>query len=335
MAKGIYLMNENNYEMIYPAYVRSEIEALIGSHVPHLTEESIQDNLSLLQETDIIFSGWGGVAMDEKFLKAAPKLKAVFYGAGSIRSIVSDAFWERNIRITSSYAANAIAVADYTLAQILFALKGGWHLTRMMKEEQAYPQNRSMLDEISGIYGSTAGIISLGMIGRGVCERLRPFDVNVIAYDPFASKEEAAKLNVELCTLEEVFLRADVVSLHTPWLKETEGLITGEHIASMKKWASFINTSRGAIVREPEMVEVLRQRPDLQAVLDVTYPEPPVPGSPLYSLPNVVLTPHISGASSKKDIARMGSIAAEELRRYLNGEPLKWEITREKAQILA
>jgi phosphoglycerate dehydrogenase-like enzyme len=173
------------------------------------------------------------------------------------------------------------------------------------------------------------------MIGRYVCERLKPFDLNVIAYDPFVSKEEAAILNVELCTLEEVFHRADVVSLHTPWLKETEGLITGEHIHSMKKWASFINTSRGAIVREPEMVEVLRQRSDLQAVLDVTFPEPPLPGSLLYSLPNVVLTPHISGASSKKDIARMGSFAAEELRLYLNGEPLKWEITREKAQIMA
>jgi phosphoglycerate dehydrogenase-like enzyme len=80
---------------------------------------------------------------------------------------------------------------------------------------------------------------------------------------------------------------------------------------------------------------VLRQITDLQAVLDVTFPEPPLPGSLLYSLPNVVLTPHISGASSKKDIARMGSFAAEELRLYLNGEPLKWEITREKAQIMA
>jgi phosphoglycerate dehydrogenase-like enzyme len=335
VAKAIYLMKEDMYELIYPANVRNQIETLIGSPVPHLTEESLPDKLMLLQETEIIFSGWGGVVMDEEFLKAAPKLKAVFYGSGSIKHIVSEAFWERNIRITSSYAANAIAVADYTLSQILFALKGGWHLSRMMKGEQAFPQDRNMLGEISGIYDSTVGIISLGMIGRYVCERLKSFDLNVIAYDPYASKEEAAKLNVELCTLEEVFHRADVVSLHTPWLKETEGLITGEHIHSMKKWASFINTSRGAIVREPEMVEVLRQRSDLQAVLDVTFPEPPLPGSLLYSLPNVILTPHISGASSKKDIARMGSFAAEELRLYLNGEPLKWEITREKAQIMA
>jgi phosphoglycerate dehydrogenase-like enzyme len=161
MVKGIYLMSENTYKVIYPAHIRSEIEALIGEHVPHLTEESIPDNLSLLQEADIIFSGWGGVTMDENFLKSTPKLKAVFYGSGSIKGIVSEAFWERNIRITSSYAANGIAVADFTLAQILFALKGGWHLARMMKEERAFPQNRNMLDEMSGIYDSTVGLYLL------------------------------------------------------------------------------------------------------------------------------------------------------------------------------
>lgn len=335
MAKGIYLMQSDTFELIYPVNVRRVIEESMGAPVQHLTKELIPDNLPLLQETEIILSGWGGVAMDETFLKAVPNLKAVFYGSGSIKNMVSDAFWDRNIRITSSYAANAIAVADYTLAQILFALKGGWHLSRMMKQEQASPHNRSLLGETSGIYDSTVGIISLGMVGRYVCERLRNFGLNIIAYDPFVSKQDAAKLNVELGTLDEVFRRADVVSLHAPWLPETVGMITGEHFGIMKKWATFINTARGAIVRESEMVEVLEIRTDLQAVLDVTYPEPPEAGSLLYTLPNVVLTPHISGASSKTDIARMGSFAAEELKRYLNGEPLEWEISREKARIMA
>ena len=134
---------------------------------------------------------------------------------------------------------------------------------------------------VPGGYGSTVGIISLGMIGRMVVERLRSFDLQVLAYDPFVTEEQGAALGVTMCSLDDLFRTSDVVSLHTPWLPETVGMVTGAHLASMKKGATFINTARGAIVREPEMINVLQQRADLYAILDVTYPEPPVPGSPL------------------------------------------------------
>jgi phosphoglycerate dehydrogenase-like enzyme len=111
-------------------------------------------------------------------------------------------------------------------------------------------------------------------------------------------------------------------------------MITGAHLASMRPGATFINTARGAIVREGEMIEVLAGRPDLFAVLDVTYPEPPEPGSPLYTLPNVVLTPHIAG-SMDRECERMGRYMVDELERYLAGEPLQWAISREEAANLA
>src|SRR5699024_5712690 len=134
----------------------------------------------------------------------------------------------------------------------------------------------------------------------------------------FVSAEEAEALNVELCSLEDIFQRSDIVSLHTPWLKETEGLITGAHFSAMKSNTTFINTARGAVVKEPEMIEVLQDRKDIMAILDVTYPEPPTADSPLYDLPNVVLTPHISG-SAGKERERMGKYMLEECKRYLNG----------------
>jgi phosphoglycerate dehydrogenase-like enzyme len=102
----------------------------------------------------------------------------------------------------------------------------------------------------------------------------------------------------------------------------------------MKPGATFINTARGAVVREQEMIAVLQQRPDLFAVLDVTYPEPPEPDSPLYTLPNVVLTPHIAGAMGV-ECNRMGRYMVEELKRYLRGDSLEWGITREMARVLA
>jgi phosphoglycerate dehydrogenase-like enzyme len=130
--------------------------------------------------------------------------------------------------------------------------------------------------------------------------------------------------------MEELFVRSDVVSLHTPLLIETHGIITGDHFKSMKRGATFINTARGQIVREREMIDVLSDRPDLWAVLDVTNDEPPRPQSELYDLPNVVLTPHMAG-SVGKECRRMGQYMVDELKRYLAGEPLKWVVTPELA----
>jgi phosphoglycerate dehydrogenase-like enzyme len=195
---------------------------------------------------------------------------------------------------------------------------------------QRYPHR----GPVAGAFGSTVGLISLGMVGRTLCQLLRHFELRVIAYDPFATPEVAAGLNVTLCTLEEVFQVADVVSLHTLLLDATRGMITGAHFRAMKRGATFINTARGAVVREPEMVAALQEHPDLFAVLDVTDPEPPQPGSPLYTLPNVVLTPHIARALDG-ECRRMGRAMVEELGRYLRGEALRWAISRERAATLA
>lgn len=330
MLKGLYIMNENTFSMIYGQKEQEEIKKLVDIYEKLQTPEAIKINPGILKEAEVIFTGWGGPLMDKDFLDCAVRLKTVFYGAGSIKSVVTDEFWNRGVRITSAYAANAVPVAEFTLSQILFSLKCGWHFAIEVKLRKKYVPR----DFVHGVYGSTVGIISLGMIGARVCEMLKGFDVKVVAYDPYASPELASSLNVSLCSLEEVFQRADVVSLHTPWLKETEGLITGKHIASMKQNAVLINTSRGAVVRENEMLEVLQKRPDLYAVLDVTYPEPPDEGSLLYTLPNVILTPHIAG-SMGRECQRMGRYMVDELQRFAAGKPLKWEINRERAAIMA
>jgi phosphoglycerate dehydrogenase-like enzyme len=163
---------------------------------------------------------------------------------------------------------------------------------------------------------------------------LRGFDLRVIAYDPHCTPAAAQALGVELVSLDEIFQRAHVVSLHTPWLPETEGMVTGAHIAAMREGATFINTARGIIVREAEMIEVLRARPDLTAILDVTRPEPPVPDSPLFSLPNVVLTPHIAGAMDD-ECRRMGYFLVDELDRYLQGQKSPARLTRDQMAWMA
>jgi phosphoglycerate dehydrogenase-like enzyme len=332
MYKALYILDPGPYEWIYGPTEREDIRKLVDVIAPQQTAQSIREHPELLRDVQVILSGWGAPVMDEAFLDLAPNLKAVFYGAGSIRGIVDHAFWQRGLVITSAYGANAVPVAIYTLSQILFSLKHGWRYGLELKRTHQYPERETM--NMPGTYTSTVGIISLGMVGRNVCELLKPFGLKVLAYDPFVSPETAQELGVELCSLEDVFRRADVVSLHTPWLKETEGLITGAHFAAMKTGASFINTARGAVVREEEMIAVLQQRPDLFAVLDVVHPEPPAPDSPLFTLPNVIVTPHIAGAVGT-ECQRMGRYMVEELTRYLHGDALQWGITEQKAKVLA
>jgi phosphoglycerate dehydrogenase-like enzyme len=332
MYKALYILDPGPYEWIYGPTEREDISKLVDMIAPQQTVQSIREHPELLHDVQVILSGWGAPVMDEAFLDQTPNLKAVFYGAGSIRGIVDHAFWQRGLVITSAYGANAVPVAIYTLSQILFSLKHGWRYGLELKRTHQYPERETM--NMPGTYTSTVGIISLGMVGRNVCELLKPFGLKVLAYDPFVSPETAKELGVELCSLEDVFRRADVVSLHTPWLKETEGLITEAHFAAMKTGASFINTARGAVVREEEMIAVLQQRPDLFAVLDVVHPEPPATDSPLFTLPNVIVTPHIAGAVGT-ECQRMGRYMVEELTRYLRGDALQWGITEQKAKVLA
>ncbi len=325
-------MESKNVNLVYPEHIRQEIQSYIKFVAPPMTAEELLEDLSVLKDVDVLFTGWGGPSVDANFLDHAPHLKAVFHAAGSIKPIATEQVWKKGIKITSAYMANAVPVAEYTLSQILFSLKNGWQIVRDVKKNQAYPSNAP--SQMAGSYNSVVGLISLSTIGRKVAQLLSLFDVKVIAYDPFVTEAEAAELSVELCALDDVFQKADVVSLHTPLLPETVGLITGSHLEKMKTHASFINTARGAIVKENEMIDVLSQRSDLTAIIDVTDPEPPNKDSLLYRLPNVVLTPHIAG-SLGTECGRMGSYMVQELKRYLNGQPLKWGISEEKFHKMA
>lgn len=332
MIKGLFVMNEKFVDLVYPAFVQQEIKEAVNIISPPLSAQEVLQDPSILQDVEVLFSGWAGLQFDEELLKAAPNLKAIFHAAGSIKPIVTDAFWEKDIMITSAYLANSVPVAEYTLSQILFSLKKGWQFVADVRNNRAYPQKP--YHHIAGGFGSTVGLISLSTIGRKVNELLQHFDVNVLIYDPFLDSEEAAALNMEQCSLEEIFERSDVVSLHTPLLPETIGMITGEHFKVMKDHATFINTARGAIVKEDELIEVLKERQDITAILDVTNPEPPITESPLYELENVILTPHIAG-SEGAECGRMGAYMLEELKRYQQSEQLKWQISKEKFKTMA
>jgi len=307
-----YLMRDDVAQEVY-----GPSERAAAARLATITEDVVA--------AEVILASWGCPVMDASFLDTARSLRLVLYAAGSVRAFVTDEFWRRGIRVSSAYALNALSVAEYSLAAILFSLKHGW---RLMREPSG------SLSRIPGTYGSTVGLVSLGAVGRLVRQRLKPHDVLVVAYDPTLSTAEARRLGVQLVDLPNLFRVSDVVSVHTPLLPETAGMITGALIESMRPGATLINTARGALVREDELVSVLKRRLDLQAVLDVTDPEPPPPGSALLRMPNVVLTPHIAGAIGP-ELLRLGRGMVAELRRYARSEPLRWELKREQVEHMA
>lgn len=332
MVKAIIIMDKKFVDLVYPAPILNEIGSLVEFISVPLSAEEARANKAILKDVEVIFSSWGGVTLDAEMLEAAPRLKAVFHGAGSIKLIVSDEFWERDIKITNARVANAVPVAEFTLSQILFTLKDGWRYMNEVKERKDYPQRP--LEHMAGGYKSIVGIIGMSTIGRKLHEHLQNFDLDMIVYDPYLSEAEAKALQVKQVSLEVLFSTADVVSLHAPLLPDTVGLITGDHFKLMKPDTSFINTARGKIVKQDEMIDVLQARTDITAILDVVYPEPPEKSSALYTMENVILTPHIAG-SEGKECGRMGEYMLKELQRYLNAETLLWEVTQEAHDLLA
>jgi len=283
------------------------------------------------RDVEFIVGSWGMPKLSAELLAELPRLRAVFYAAGTIKFIATEALWDRGIRITNAALANARPAAEFAFAEIVLSLKRAWERIFLMREKRQFVQRDPL---VAGCYGATVGLLALGKIGRMVAEKLRTLDVNVIAYDPFVSVAEASSLGVRLCSLAEVFAAAEVVSCHLPSTPQTQHLLRHEHFAGMKLGATFINTARGSVVRESDMVAVLKSRPDLYAVLDVTEHEPPAPDDPLFALPNVVLTPHIAG-SVGLECRRMGRMMVEEVERYLAGQPLEGEVLREQLEMLA
>ncbi|WP_104116754.1 hydroxyacid dehydrogenase [Arthrobacter sp. B1805] len=319
--RAAYVLGQEGYDRIYGPEQRAAITELCGTEPPFVPADvaSAPGTVlagTVLADTEVILSGWGAPVMDEEFLARVPRLRAVLYAAGAVRGFVTPALARNGVLVSSAASANAIPVAEYTLATILFSLKGGWAALRS-------PRSHAIadVDDVPGSYHSTVGLLALGTIGRLVSERLKTTDTRVLAYDPYASPAEAAELGVRLVDLQELFT-ADVVSIHAPLLEETRNLVDRSLLASMKTRATIINTARGAVIDHDALADVLAARPDLQAVLDVTHPEPLPESSPLLTLPNVVVTPHIAG-SLGPECHRMADLMTDELRRLATGEPLR------------
>ena len=285
------------------------------------------------KEVRFVFSTWGMPVFTEEEIKACfPSLQCVFYGAGTVQKFARP-FLACGVKVFSAWAANAVPVAEMTVAQIILANKGYFVSSRVFRAEGVFAA-KDVFKKCNGNYGETVGIIGAGMIGSLVINMLKAYRLNVLVFDPFLSDERAAEMGVEKCSLEDLFERSFVVSNHLANNEQTRGMLRYDHFRRMRENGVFINTGRGAQVVEEDLVRVLRERGDLTALLDVTHPEPPVEGHPFYTLPNCLLTPHIAG-SAGDEVARMGEYMLEECKAYLSGMPTRYEVTEKMLETMA
>ncbi|WP_101790203.1 hydroxyacid dehydrogenase [Nonomuraea indica] len=281
-----------------------------------------------LSRTEVLFTSWGCPPVTAEVLDRAPGLRAIVHAAGSVKHHVTDACWRRGIAVSSAAAANAEPVAEFTLAAILFANK------RVIDIARAYRAARTSDDWEArfpgfGNYRRTIGVVGASRIGRRVIELLQPFAFEVLVSDPYLEED----LGARRVGLDELVAVSDVVSLHAPDLPETRHLMHAGRLAAMRDGATLINTARAALVDQAALTAELASG-RLYAVLDHTEPEFLPPGSPLYDLPNVLVTPHIAG-SLGGELTRMADLALDELSRYARGLPFEHPVEPDTLSISA
>lgn len=320
-------------DKLYSVYGEQE-RALLEKrfHLKIVTDKESLFRLPELSSVTYLFSTWGMPRFTPEEIARLPRLTCVFYAAGSVQGFARE-FLQAGVKVFSAWAANAVPVAEYATSQILLANKGFFSCSLLAKKGRRQ-EAAELFSTYRGNYGQPVGLLGAGMIGKLVIEHLKKHRLEILVFDPFLPEEKAAELGVTKASLETIFSRCTVVSNHLANNPQTVGMLNYSLFSRMPKNGVFINTGRGAQVVEADLCRALTEEPYRFAVLDVTWPEPPEPGHPFYTLENVLLTPHIAG-SAGDETRRMAEYMLEEQRRYSAGEPVRYEVTESMLATMA
>jgi phosphoglycerate dehydrogenase-like enzyme len=295
--------------------------------VEHEPFRDLESVAPYLPQIEVLITSWGCPRIDQAVVEQAPRLRLIAHLAGSVKGFLDDAVWRRGIQVVNAVAANAVPVAEYTVAAVLFANKQVFQLNRiyLQQRQNLAPWTREAPD--AGNYHKTVGIVGASHVGRLVIDHLRRFDLRLLLYDPYIPPLEARQMGAHKVGMTELLSQSDVVSIHAPLLPETRNMIGARELALMHDGATLINTARGAILDSAALEhELVSGR--LFAILDTTEPVELPRNSPLYTLPNVFLTPHIAG-SLGDETQRLTDHIVDELDRYSKGGRLKYQVRRE------
>ncbi len=331
MKIALFGTNQLQFSKVYTPEVLKKLGEY-GELSQKINQKNLKENAEFLADCEIAFSTWGMPQFTkEEIAEYMPKLKAVFYSAGTVQYFAKP-FLENGIKIFSAFAANAVPVAEYTFAQITLAAKGYFQSEKHFRFLHA--RSIAFANSASGNFGCKVGLVGLGAIGRMVAERLKALDVEVYACDPFIPEETAKDLSVTLVDMETLFSECDIISNHLANKPELENIFNRKLFKKMKKRSTFINTGRGAQVAEYQLALSLLLHPSRTFVADVLKNEKFPYINPLFWCPNAFITPHIAGSTGKEP-QRMAYYMMEEMERFIANESLKYEVTLDSLERMA
>ncbi|MGH3933219.1 MAG: phosphoglycerate dehydrogenase, partial [Pseudonocardiaceae bacterium] len=252
--------------------------------------------------------------VDAEALGHAPALKVVARAGVGLDNIDVPAATERGVMVVNAPTSNIVSAAEHAVALLLAVAR------RIPAADASLRAGLWQRSAFSGVelFGKTVGVVGLGKIGHLVAQRLAAFGTELIAYDPYVSPARAAQLGIELVALDELLSRSDAISVHLPKSPETLGLIGAEQLAKTKPGVLIVNAARGGLVDEQALADAIRNGQVGGAGVDVFTTEP-CTTSPLFELPQVVVTPHL-GASTAEAQDRAGTDVARSVQLALRGE---------------
>ena len=333
--EGLLLMDAPTYALQFGTDQLRRLEGLVDLGDPvRLDELDSPRAVARLRRADVLLTSWGAPPLTADRLREAPRLRAVLHCAGSVRGLLGPEVWDRGVVVSTAAAANAVPVAEFTLAAVIMAGKKAPFLAARARDGAQEGWGATLARADLSNRDRTIGVVGFSRIGRRVVELLRILDTAaVLVADPFADAAAVAQVGGRLTSLDELLRRSDIVSLHAPALPATHHLLGAPELALLPDGATLINTARGALVDHDALLrECASGR--LDAVLDVTEPEPLPAGSALLTLPNVMVTPHVAG-SLGSETRRMSDHALDELEAWLAGRPLSTPVTRESFRVSA
>ena len=252
--------------------------------------------------------------VDAEVLAAGTRLKVVARAGVGLDNVEVPAATERGVMVVNAPTSNIVSAAEHAVALLLSVAR---QVPAAHATLQAGTWKRSSFNGIE-LNGKTVGVVGLGKIGQLFAARVAAFGVTLIAYDPYVSAARAAQLGIELVTLEELLERSDAISIHLPKTPETKGLIGADQLAKAKRGVIIVNAARGGLVDEQALADAVREGQVGGAGIDVFSSEPTTE-SPLFGVPNIVVTPHL-GASTTEAQDRAGTDVARSVLLALAGD---------------
>lgn len=269
--------------------------------------------LAAVPEADAILVR-SATTVDAEVLDAGKKLQIVARAGVGLDNVDVPAATERGVMVVNAPTSNIHTAAEHAVTLLLSAARQIPAADATLREKT---WQRSKFNGVE-ILGKTVGVIGLGRIGQLFAQRLAAFETKIVAYDPYTSPARAAQLGIELLSLEEVLERADFISIHLPKTPETKGMLNAETLAKTKRGVIIVNAARGGLIDEQALADAIKSGHVRAAGLDVFETEP-CTDSPLFDLPQVVVTPHL-GASTSEAQDRAGTDVAKSVLLALAGE---------------